>query len=138
MTKVKPKQVVIDRATWRFGGDVSMTGDSIDAKFGRTKLLNDKGFKCCLGFACGQLYGVPENKLRNQIGPAEVIKKTEWEDTVFSKKISENETFDSCAIGINDGFIFARKDRESDLISLFADVGIKLSFTGRYPKGAPK
>jgi hypothetical protein len=44
------KVLTIDRATWRRGGDKE------DKFKGRTMLLNEQGFMCCLGFdalACG-------------------------------------------------------------------------------------
>ena len=134
------KTVVIDRATWRFGGDVSMTGDSIDAKFGETELLNDKGYRCCLGFACQQLYSLTDKKIFNRPEPLNALTRFKWERTVFSKAVRDNDfrTFENLAIDLNDDVTLTREKREAHLTSLFADVGVKLSFTGQYPKGAPK
>ncbi len=65
---MEPKVLVINRATWRRGGD---DDKELKYRFGRTQLLNEKGFMCCLGFdavACG----VPTVALIDQNEPCEL------------------------------------------------------------------
>ena len=57
--KVKKKyKVVIDRSKWRTG-DISETYENGEifrsTGLGETKLLNEEGFKCCLGFMTQQI-----------------------------------------------------------------------------------
>jgi hypothetical protein len=72
------KTLTIDRATWRRGGAPEF-GNTTAVGYGSTSLLNEHGYKCCLGFdalACGltekDILGVqvPEGLFRH-ILPAE-------------------------------------------------------------------
>jgi hypothetical protein len=62
-----PKILTIERATWRRGG-----GYPSD-RLGPTRLLNDRGLMCCLGFdavACG----VPRERILGEVDPESLLR----------------------------------------------------------------
>ncbi len=64
--EVKISEVIIDRSKWRCGAERAYSlGDDDEISHGKgdTMLLNDEGYKCCLGFACEQLGGCSEDEL---------------------------------------------------------------------------
>lgn len=136
------QQLIIDRSKWRFGGDGQL---SKLQKFGRTRLLNDAGYKCCLGFACEQLYDWSEKEIKDEGDPTELYTvcsvEADLDDTIFplSVKLAESEAsvFENAAIEINDDFKPVNpSERETKLIELFAQVDVALSFVGEYAPGA--
>jgi hypothetical protein len=64
-----PKILTIERATWRRGGGSVCLSD----RLGPTRLLNDKGLMCCLGFdalACG----IPREHILGQFDPESLLR----------------------------------------------------------------
>jgi hypothetical protein len=121
--------VVIDYRKWRAGGRAHTSGlPQNEIGKGHTFLLNKLGFKCCLGFACEQLYSVPTKRML-QIGlPFGLgmslplfVKKTDVD--VF---VSTN--FTAKASGINDTIEYTPKQRMELLIALFKEHGLTLRF----------
>lgn len=62
----KPKKLTLDYSKWRCGED----GDNALGT-GKTKLLNEDGFMCCLGIWSLQL-GAPEGDLLQKDDPSEL------------------------------------------------------------------
>jgi hypothetical protein len=63
--------LTIQRSKWRRGGDRGWSRDS-QIGSGPTRLLNDEGFMCCLGFdalACG----LTEDQIRNRHYPSSLV-----------------------------------------------------------------
>lgn len=135
-------KVTIDRATWRSGGELGYkTGR------GDTELLNDEGFRCCLGFHASAA-GVPDRFLHcgaprrvatggydawgdawgeelTRAGLVKLIKLVRgknWENTEFAIK----------AMHINDLEELSREERESRLIALAKKHGHEWTFVGEY------
>lgn len=100
------KELVIDRARW-----------------GQGKLKRfDNGKMCCLGFlslACG----VPEARILNKAFPC----STWAEEYGVNKEFVDRA---EPAAGINDSTTKSYTQKEFELIDLFADNGITLSFIG--------
>jgi len=64
----KPEKLILDYSKWRCGGD----GDGINVKGkGRTSLLNEYGFSCCLG-QFEQQMGVPIDRLLHRLDPCDL------------------------------------------------------------------
>jgi hypothetical protein len=139
------KSFVIDRAKWRFGGQIFRD------QFGRTKLYNSEhGVMCCLGFVAEQL-GIDKAVLDGYVTPQricdmEVGKNTEdeieklkgilirnvgfvipdYRDSELTKDAMEINDYEDSVVPMEQPM------REKKLIDLFAVYGFTLEFTGEY------
>lgn len=116
-TAANLNELVIDRRTWLRGNTRPST------------LRNEKGEMCCLGFRalqCG--YGAETIKFRST--PRSLINsddvKRGFELLVDTKRF-RNSVFADDAMNINDAGI-SETEREVELIKLFANNGIALTF----------
>jgi hypothetical protein len=127
MEKIK---VVIDRSKWRTGGKGSnSTGE------GNTRLLNQEGFMCCLGFCC-QAAGVSVADLYDTVLP-HFLQVDLREALPGLKALIVRETGDSLssrASIINDYLDTTPDQKEQKLLELFKDSEFEIEFTGDYPK----
>lgn len=128
-TEQTTRRLVIDRATWRWGGD------DLDSKFGDTQLINKAGFKCCLGFdalACG----ISSKSINEVYEPCYVTRKSVWRDKL---KKDSGRTWAYEAMELNDNGGISNAGREVNLIEHFKyhPMGpVELVFEGEYPEGA--
>ena len=117
------KTVEINRAKWARG--------KIN---GYPSLLNEDGNMCCLGFACKQLLGLTDNQIRHIGEPHEAINGTfNCDYTVFTNFEEErsqhyDNDFALTAMKINDSTSIEDSLRETNLIKLFSDNGLELTF----------
>lgn len=132
------EKLIIDRTKWRTGADGEFkTGE------GKTSLLNDLGFMCCLGFECLRR-GLKREEILSEGDPVDVFYSTEayQSNELAAKfgslltdhedeegdKIFENSEFVNKAININDDEKTTREEKEKLLLDLFAGEGIEIEF----------
>ena len=125
------QQLIIDRSKWRTGGV------ELYDKYGDTKILNDKGMMCCLGFYCTQIgnkskqeifeIALPES-LENYTGIEELI--TPLSDC---REFTNND-FTESAIYINDSQDLSNEFREIQIHQHFKKINIDVKFTNEYPE----
>jgi hypothetical protein len=114
------KEIVINRAKWR----TASHGE------GPTILLNDEGYKCCLGFLVGQ---TTKCKIKEFAYPSECSRPPkEFE----RENCKGNNCLETSAIRINDNYNLTDKQREEQLIKLFSQKSklYRLKFVGKYNK----
>ena len=118
--------IIIDRNRWVHAGRENA---------GKTKLLNDEGYQCCLGFYCEQS-GIPRSLLRNRTVPVE---DSSWREAVPALYQTCDvppwhpawlSLFCANAIRLNDDVSLRDEEREQGLIDLFRENGIELVFIG--------
>lgn len=112
------KEIVINRAKWR----TATHGE------GTIELLNNEGYKCCLGFLVGQ---TTKCKIKDHCTPSSCSKPPkEFEKS----KAYECESIENLAMGINDNKSLTDKEREKELKKLFSKKSklYKLKFVGKY------
>lgn len=120
-----PKKFVIDRARWRSGCEgPTKTGE------GRTKLLNNYGCMCCLGFISQQC-GIPNEELDGYELPSET--GIEFFLTYNAGYAILDRVLAKQAININDDEFMPREAKEKRLKNLFAGAGYEIEFIGEYP-----
>lgn len=126
------KNLIIDRNTWRKGGS------KYNEQCGETRLLNNEGFMCCLGFFCKQA-GVPEKYL-NTGEPCDIDIK-EYTDLIpelvtyhEGNDVYKNTHLTEDAINKNDNPNFTNEERETHLTKLFKDNNIDVEFINNYPE----
>ncbi len=134
--KKKQPEVIIDRSKWRCGGVHHNHTTRIKNAHGShaTALLNQDGYKCCLGFACNQLGNIPDEDMLCSVSPASLYNPF-WEGTCIpylTSKTGENTLLTKEAMKINDDTGLSRASRETALKSIFAMAGVKLTFKGKY------
>jgi hypothetical protein len=112
-------KVTIDRSKWRTGGIY----DSATGR-GATKLLNNEGYMCCLGFCC-KAAGCSDEDIMNVISPAGVYRLN------FGGSSLRDSRFDCNAMKINDSNL-TREVKEQRLLELFKDSSFEIEFTGEY------
>ena len=132
MTKRVKKlyKVTIDRSKWRTGDE----GPHATGK-GETKLRNDQGYKCCLGFICRTIQ--PRTKITNcsypyttgvavplLTKPKPYYKGLEYEYAFQHSDLSR----EAAAINDKDGTTLRQKEKA--LKALFKDTPIALEFVG--------
>lgn len=111
------KQIIIDRSKWKTG--VCGIGD--------TQLLNDNGFKCCLGF----ITIANKKRAKNLAMPAStncVIPDLSYKDDtghIINTKLAYQ------AAGINDNQSTSLQEKEKALQKLFKKSKYKLKFIGK-------
>lgn len=114
------KEIVINRAKWK----TATRGK------GQTLLLNDEGYKCCLGFLVGQ---TTKCKIKGYCVPSSCSNPPKE----FEKSEAHNEdSLENSAIDINDNLSLNDKEREKQLKELFSKKSklYKLKFVGKYNK----
>jgi hypothetical protein len=138
-------QFTIDRATWRCG----RYGAYAHGGVGATLLCNKDGMMCCLGHVSLQL-GVPLEDIKHRLAPCCVIgdKAALYSPVLMNvpRPIGDprpehdfrNHQTELCkrAMSINDDLDITRAERESQLVTLFAEHGHELTFTGQYTEDA--
>ena len=137
----KKKSFVVDRAKWRCGKEGRYATGIRDEEgcLAKTKLLDEHGSMCCLGFVSQQC-GVPKKALDTyspaNLEPAQarkvcpvLIKPDGWEHPEESGTQLNGE-----AIKINDNVHLTRRVREKRLKAVFKKHGYSIKFIGRYPK----
>ena len=124
---MKKDYLIIDRAKWRTGGDSRIqTGE------GSTKLLNNDGFMCCLGFRCHQM-GIPKKDLLGKGCPEQLANNWTIPDLIDSV-VGYDTDFTTTAIEINDSDAITQEEREKEITEHFATIGVTVEFKGKYPK----
>lgn len=118
--------VVIDRRTWRYGGH------GLTSLYGKTQLLNDEGFRCCLGFALQQLEGLSDEELLHEGSPASLNRDMKVFTIRTHSSQPDNSDFSYKAIYMNDDALLTKSDREAELVRLGKEVGIAFEFVGEY------
>jgi hypothetical protein len=120
---MKKDYLIINRAKWRTGGDSRIqTGE------GSTKLLNNDGFMCCLGFRCHQM-GIPKKDLLGYLSPAGLSENWVIPDLVDS---AGDTDFTTTAVDINDDECITQEEREKEITEHFATIGVTVEFKGKY------
>jgi hypothetical protein len=125
MQKIK---VVIDRAKWRTGA-----GGAHESGIGRTQLLNDSGFQCCLGFCVRA--AVPNANILGVHMPAGLagsIPELSEPNLISRSNYSKNTVLANRAATINDDRFLRRAEREAELLELFRDSIYAIEFFGEY------
>jgi hypothetical protein len=120
-------KVTIDRAKWRTGA-----GGAHESGIGETKLLNDSGFQCCLGFCVRA--AVPNANILGVNMPAGLGGSIpELSDLKRSgRNYSKNTVLAGRAAKINDDRFLRRAEREEKLLELFRDSIYAIEFFGEY------
>lgn len=125
------RKVRINRAKWR-SGDCSHGGNSAyQSGYGDTALINDEGFRCCLGFAACQLGKISLKSILNLSTPEELPRVI----TPLSERTEygvRDTRFTTTCIEINDDQDITQKQRESKLKRKFKTKNIQLEFYGEY------
>ena len=124
------KKLIIDRSKWRTGTH----------GYGPTKLLNDEGYMCCLGFAC-KVEGLENNQICGTARPDKVKSALECipnlvdEDNgyVFNRwfVIEAINSNDSPNQGGGDNLAEFRSDVEKRIKIILSPV-YDVSFVGEY------
>lgn len=120
MTQEYKHEFTVDRAAWR----------TATRGIGLAMLLNEQGYRCCLGFMAQSL-GVPDATSKLCAYP------TSTKDARFRDLMTGNDHSaqwnESRIAGINDsGCIVSDDERERRLAEAFEKLGIKVNFTGEY------
>ncbi len=118
--------VKIDRATWRSGGLFAIEA------LGETRLLNDEGLRCCLGFHASQLCGIDDSQMIARGCPRHVDGEIAGLVTSLGLGVRHDSDFASRAMRINDMQI-SEPLRERKLRALAQDYGYDYVFTGETP-----
>lgn len=99
------------------------------SKWGRHAMLNIRYNMCCLGFLA-KACGYKDGQLVGRSAPY-----AEWTKVPKAFRNTPSGLATAAldeAISINDSVTISAPNKETQLIKLFADNGIKLSFTGEY------
>jgi hypothetical protein len=130
-------KVVIDRAKWRTG----QNGFNATGK-GKTMLLNQEGYMCCLGFCC-KAAGVKSEDLLDVLTPERLssARKIDISNTgltvpsissISNKSIPVNSRLAREAIHINDHSCSTPALKEQQILEVFKDSNFEIEFTGEY------
>ena len=120
------QQFVIDRSKWRTGGD------DLNHKHGATRLLNSKGFMCCLGFFCNQIENRTTDELMGVADPVGLDDNTRGSNLIGDD--GHNKPWVETAISINDDDYISNEAREERIHKLFKNNGYDLKFINEYPE----
>ena len=118
----------IDRSKWLHGNHQNAS-----------KMCNEHGEKCCLGFITQQATNCTNEDMRNCYGPGDVQRHTKIKfDPLL--RLHDNGCYGisklaDLAMEVNDKKYKNPTHREVDLIQLFKDYGIHIEFHGEYPNG---
>lgn len=155
MAKKLQYAVVVDRATWMRGGLKFITKEGKELALAEGESVEDEaceadglmregasGMMCCLGFAANQLAGVGMRTMTGAGMPGDLAVAP---DSRLHKKLlavdlvdegGDNTNFSAAAATLNDNTHNQDvKNKEYELKKLFAANNIKLTFTGKSPKG---
>ena len=117
--------LTIDRSKWRTGENgPNQTG------LGRTKLKNERGFKCCLGFECERIgadIGIGTSTPRGLPWGAS-------NHLVNVGRETSNSEFTREAMDINDNEYLTPEEREAKITAHFLTGGIQVEFINEYIK----
>lgn len=103
---------------------------------GESSLLNDDGNMCCLGFL-GAAVGIPLDRLDGLASPSDHLDHVSalvmWPKEFVPRNIDDGRSFcdsevTAKAVSINDDEDTTDSEKERDLIYLFDEVGIALTF----------
>lgn len=119
------KPLIIDRSKWRTGGN------KLNEQYGDTKLLNDKGFMCCLGFYCLQI-GNKKTQDIEDIALPENLDNYDGIEALINNKTYYNSDFTETAIRINDSTETDNDLREHKIIEHFKEINVSVNFVGEY------
>lgn len=140
-------QLTIPRERWINGRYFSDKTDNFGCKFhpvyGHASLLNDKGFRCCLGIL-GQFKNLSDEDALEIELPQDVPGNANWPEELFHETTAyapyvtlpaqDNMMWDSVFAAINDTHGIDDDIRESWIATGFKEVlGIEVIFTGEYP-----
>ena len=124
---MKKRKVNINRAGW------------VNGRHGHASaLLNSYGEKCCLGFAIHQITRCPLRKLQDEtydtgkLDPTDFFTRRSFLTDLDGSGEVCNNAFADRAIEINDDCNLSDTEREAQLITLFKENDITLTFTGEY------
>jgi hypothetical protein len=120
------QQFVIDRSKWRTGGN------DPNHKHGATRLLNSKGFMCCLGFFCNQIENRTAYELMGVADPVGLDNEDRGTNLIGDDGF--NRPWVSSAITINDDDDLSKETREERIHQLFKDNGYDVKFINEYPE----
>jgi len=125
MKKVEIKEFTINRKTWNRGWH--------GGNFGEGKLLNDHGYKCCLGFL-GTACGVKDEDLLDFAVPSSTYFVDYFPDFLTCETAkyypSCNGNVEDYIAQINDDKTLDQEVRESKLTEIFKSFSIKAIFEG--------
>jgi hypothetical protein len=128
-------KVTIDRARWRTGSiGPNKTGE------GHTRLLNQEGFMCCLGFCC-QAAGASKDDIQSKLYPSSLANTTKSRVPSMPSLIKYDGHRDEfadldlavSAMEINDCKDTTPALKEQKILELFKDSEFEIEFTGEYP-----
>lgn len=126
----KKIEVVIDRKRWRTGAEGKYaTGKGI------TRLRNETGYKCCLGFIVKAV--CPRTTITGRLTPEDTEKAIpglSQQGTDESYVYFSNTELAAKAMEINDDGDTSPKEKEKLLRELFKPTVYRLKFVGKYPE----
>lgn len=112
------KKFTVKRSRWARGGNN-----------GKSRLLNEDGNKCCLGFAICQISKhIPVERLLNMGCPNNVFSKESFLTYVDEDGIVNDNLLADYAMAINDDHLMLDKMREQELKKLFREHKIIIKF----------
>ena len=117
----KLESIIIKLSKWRCG-DYGF--DSMGE--GKTFLLNNQGYKCCLGFACQQI-GY-KGLIRGMEQPSSITKSLDKLNVKINRSYFKNSDFSESAIRINDSEDMTMTERKTKLVALGKKHSIRISF----------
>jgi len=120
------KTLIINRNKWRRGY----------VKTGRTELLNNCGFMCCLGFHSLQFTKAEKEDIKDRSLPSDI--SCNIGRTILLVKQKIDSAFSDEAANINDNRIISEKQREYKLKKLFKSKNYHIKFTGKKEKNHAK
>lgn len=119
MKEYYSKTLVINRARWARGENDGM----------ETALLGDGNRKCCLGFyaqQCGYTGMIRDLSDLTEISTCNF--------TGLTKSDGNATAVHSRLLRTNDAIRISDKERETRISKIFAEIGVKVKFVGKYPK----
>ncbi len=140
---MKPKSFTIDRKIWSNAETHRRLEDVGRHAEAHSKLLDEHGRMCCLGFyalACG----VPKESIENVSTPDCIIKPyrrlvtgmvctSEGSSDLATDLMSANDEDTT-----DDGGDITPKQREKSIRDHFKKIGVAVRFTGAYPRPRPR
>ena len=121
------EKLIIDRERWLRG--VMRYNDSM--------MLDENGYRCCLGFYAEQIDGVPDKNILMESTPVGCGITAPLKSLLRSKTdgFHSNSEVAYRAMDINDDKSISDEYREKYITDLFSMAGVKVIFTG---EGSPE
>ncbi len=116
------KKFTIKRSEWTRGN-----------KNGPSRLLNEDGFKCCLGFYA-LASGLRNQDIKLLYSPTEIIldKNKRWDSFLLKESLLDDKLLNSDAcetlMFINDNPVSSDKVKEKDIIKMFKQHNVQVRF----------